>query len=301
MKTKLLLAGLIAVACCHFARGARGQDVDSMPPVVVKTAPEAGVKDVKPGETEIRVTFSKAMADGSWSWSTAWEDSMPEVLGKPSYEKDHRTCVLRVKLEPGKTYGFWLNSGRFKNFKDREGRPAVPYLLVFQTAAKAEPAKPGKLDTSKSGPGETGACAGAEERRPDHRHEGFPLGRATAYGLCRVDGPARSQVLIFRGADGNHLRFWCESDPSGAMHVSSRIRRRRLSRDRKDDGAGGREGGRPMRSRLRQIPSPEPRIPSPSSPSTLPRPSSPSRRANSASRFSRTATFPRTSSTARQR
>ena len=31
---------------------------------------EAGVTDVDPVTTEIRVTFSKEMQDGSWSWST---------------------------------------------------------------------------------------------------------------------------------------------------------------------------------------------------------------------------------------
>ena len=57
-----------------------------------------------------------------------------EPSGKPiHYEKDRRTCVLKVKLEPGKTYAIWLNSDKFTNFKDADGRPAVPYLLVFQT------------------------------------------------------------------------------------------------------------------------------------------------------------------------
>ena len=37
------------------------------PPVVVETQPIAGTRDVQPGETEIRVRFSKEMADGSWS------------------------------------------------------------------------------------------------------------------------------------------------------------------------------------------------------------------------------------------
>jgi RNA polymerase sigma-70 factor (ECF subfamily) len=41
--------------------------------------------------------------------------------------------VAKVKLEPGKTYAFWLNSNNFHNFKDNDGRPAVPYLLIFQT------------------------------------------------------------------------------------------------------------------------------------------------------------------------
>ncbi len=106
------------------------------PPVVVETFPVSGADDVPPGETEIRVRFSKPMSDGSWSWSSAWENSAPEFVGAPNYLDDHCTCVLKVRLEPGRIYGWWLNSERFKNFKDQGGKPAVPYLLTFQTTSK---------------------------------------------------------------------------------------------------------------------------------------------------------------------
>jgi serine/threonine protein kinase len=109
------------------------QTLAEQPPVVVETQPLSGARDIQPGETEIRVRFSKEMADGSWSWSTAWENSTPEIIGQSHYETDQRTCVLKAKLEPGRTYAWWLNSDRFKNFTDRAGRPAVPYLLIFQT------------------------------------------------------------------------------------------------------------------------------------------------------------------------
>jgi hypothetical protein len=109
------------------------QTLAEQPPVIVETQPLSGARDVLPSETEIRVRFSKEMADGSWSWSTAWENSTPESIGEPHYEADHRTCLLQVKLEPGRTYAYWLNSEKFQNFTDRAGRPAVPYLLIFQT------------------------------------------------------------------------------------------------------------------------------------------------------------------------
>jgi RNA polymerase sigma-70 factor (ECF subfamily) len=95
--------------------------------------PEAGMTSVDPNVTEIKVTFSKEMQDNSWSWSTLSKDSFPETGGKPSYLPDKRTCVLPVKLQPGKTYAIWLNSAKFQNFKDVAGKPAVPYLLVFKT------------------------------------------------------------------------------------------------------------------------------------------------------------------------
>ena len=137
MKMKTLLALLIVGALCQFApQISRAQDIDSIAPVVVKTMPEAGTKNVPPGECEIKITFSKEMADGSWNWASAWKDSDPESLGKPHYEADHKTCVMKVKLEPGKTYGYWINSQNFYNFKDAQGHPAIPYLLVFKTKSQ---------------------------------------------------------------------------------------------------------------------------------------------------------------------
>jgi hypothetical protein len=103
------------------------------PPVVVETFPVSGARDVPAGETDIRVRFSKPMQEGSWSWSTAWENSTPESLGAPHYLDDGRTCVMKVRLEPNRTYGWWLNSDTFHNFKDQAGLSAVPYLLIFQT------------------------------------------------------------------------------------------------------------------------------------------------------------------------
>ncbi len=103
------------------------------PPVVVETYPVSGSRDVPPGETEVRVRFSKPMADQSWSWATAWENSTPESLGPPHYLPDQRTCVMNVRLETGRAYAWWLNSDNFKNFTSLAGQPAVPYLLIFQT------------------------------------------------------------------------------------------------------------------------------------------------------------------------
>jgi predicted Ser/Thr protein kinase len=104
-----------------------------MPPVVLKTVPQSGAAQVDPALTELRVTFSAPMLDGSWSWTTWGEENFPKVTGEIHYLKDGCTCVLPVRLERGKLYATWLNSEKFQNFRDRQGRPAVPYLLIFQT------------------------------------------------------------------------------------------------------------------------------------------------------------------------
>ena len=125
----------ILVFCSLTFPATRAEDVslESARPVVVKTVPEAGLADVDPNLAEILVTFSKPMHDRSWSWAQASKESFPTLDGKPKYQSDKRTCVLPVKLEAGKTYAIWINSQKFGNFKDEEGRPALPYLLVFKT------------------------------------------------------------------------------------------------------------------------------------------------------------------------
>lgn len=137
MKTIVILTVVAAMAGLAGTTRAAEVSLESAPPVVVKTVPVAGATEVDPARTEIRVTFSKAMQDGSWSWSTWGEENFPELIGKPRYLPDGRTCVATVKLQPGKFYATWLNSEKFKNFKDANGQPAVPYLLTFTTTAVA--------------------------------------------------------------------------------------------------------------------------------------------------------------------
>jgi RNA polymerase sigma-70 factor (ECF subfamily) len=108
--------------------------VKSMPPVVVKTSPQAGDAAVDPSIKEISVTFSKEMmTKDMWSWVMISKESFPIISGEVKYLKDNRTCVAPVNLEPGKTYAIWFNSEKYNAFRDTDNNPAVPYLLVFQT------------------------------------------------------------------------------------------------------------------------------------------------------------------------
>ena len=102
-------------------------------PRVVETFPASGATDVDPATNEIRVTFDKEMADGSWSWVRSSPDEFPESTGDVHYLEGMRTCVMPVKLKPGSKYVIWFNSANYQNFKDRDGRPAVPQLLTFTT------------------------------------------------------------------------------------------------------------------------------------------------------------------------
>ncbi|HMK55462.1 MAG TPA: Ig-like domain-containing protein [Dissulfurispiraceae bacterium] len=105
-------------------------------PRVVATSPMNGAVGVDPSLTRITVTFNKQMMDKSWSWSYENRESFPQTAGQPSYTDDGMTCVLPVKLEPGKRYVIWINTPRYKNFKDRHGNAVDSYKLVFTTRQK---------------------------------------------------------------------------------------------------------------------------------------------------------------------
>jgi hypothetical protein len=123
------------------AGAARAEDqkvtVKTMPPSVVKTIPQAGDTAVDPATKEIRVTFSKDMlTDRMWAVVQTSKETFPTMDGKIHYLDDKRTCVIPVKLDPGKTYVLWFNRAQFNSFRDTDNNPAVPYLLVFQTKNK---------------------------------------------------------------------------------------------------------------------------------------------------------------------
>jgi len=135
MKRLFLL--LVIVSMTHFLVPGAGDDirVETMPPVVIKTIPQAGDTGVDSSLKEIRVTFSKEMkTDNQWSWVKISGDTFPKIVGNTYYLNDKKTCVLPVKLEPGKTYVIWINRGQYNYFKDKNNNSAIPYLLVFETS-----------------------------------------------------------------------------------------------------------------------------------------------------------------------
>jgi RNA polymerase sigma-70 factor (ECF subfamily) len=123
----------IQALCCFMTPPPIAAQEDYMTPVVVRTVPRAGDTAVDPKLREIAVTFSKEMETrNSWSWVAESKETFPKLAGRIHFV-NKRTCLAPVHLEPGKTYRIWLNSGKSMNFRDKDGNPAVPYLLEFRT------------------------------------------------------------------------------------------------------------------------------------------------------------------------
>ena len=102
------------------------------PPHVVAFDPPLGATNVDPARTVLAVTFDRPMDREGWAWVIEDKSTAPDI-GESSWDASLRTNSAPVKLEPGKTYAIWINSRRFQNFKDEQGQPALPYLLVFKT------------------------------------------------------------------------------------------------------------------------------------------------------------------------
>jgi len=111
-------------------------DKSVIPPYVIKTEPANRAVDVDFELGEIKVTFDRPMlAERSWSWVTLNTiGPFPGIEGSgPRWENDGKTCVLEVNLMPDTLYAVGINSPRYTNFRDPEGKAAVPYAWVFKT------------------------------------------------------------------------------------------------------------------------------------------------------------------------
>ena len=129
----VLIGGVTLYAAANMSK----PFVATLPPVVISTLPVAGDLHVDAIKTkEIRITFSKDMLNKSWSLVQLSSESYPKITGDIYYADNKRTCIAPVDLEPGRTYAIWFNNNKYQNFKDRDDRSAVPYLLVFETEPK---------------------------------------------------------------------------------------------------------------------------------------------------------------------
>ena len=104
---------------------------------VVSTIPGNGARDVAPALTEITIVFSDPVAADSYSFTDHPDlGELPDITGDPRFPDD-RTCVLPVRLEPGKTYAIGVNSPTHRNFVSAtdESIAAEPYQIVFSTGS----------------------------------------------------------------------------------------------------------------------------------------------------------------------
>ncbi|MBN1976451.1 MAG: Ig-like domain-containing protein [Anaerolineae bacterium] len=128
------LGGLLTVLITN---GILGTAATPTPPIaaapsVVVTTPENGAADVDPALAEIVVVFSQPMKQDSWSFVVAGSGETPDLAGAP-YFRDEQTCVLPVRLEPGKTYSVGFNDAESRNFVAESAIAAEPYVLTFST------------------------------------------------------------------------------------------------------------------------------------------------------------------------
>ncbi|MCX7044968.1 MAG: M48 family metalloprotease [Candidatus Sumerlaeota bacterium] len=114
-----------------------GQDA---PPSITATTPAVGATDVDPAIAEITVTFDRDMAGGfSWTGGGPYYPTIPEG-SKPQW-REKRTCVLPVKLEPGRFYRVGINSTSHQNFRSADGIPSAPSAIYFVTRGASDEVK----------------------------------------------------------------------------------------------------------------------------------------------------------------
>jgi len=109
-------------------------------PKIVGTSPVVGSTDVDPSLTEITVTFDQDMA-GGFSWTGGGPDYPATPEGAKAHWRDKRTCVLPVKLAPGRYYRVGINSKSYRNFKSAAGVSAMPAAIYFTTSGASEELK----------------------------------------------------------------------------------------------------------------------------------------------------------------
>ena len=83
------------------------------------------------------IRFDRPMGTKSWSFVGSKEDC-PEIVGQPSWSADATTLTATVRLVPGRTYHFWLNSERFQGFRSAEGMPLEPLEVRFSVAGTTQ-------------------------------------------------------------------------------------------------------------------------------------------------------------------
>ena len=128
--------GVLAVGFAWvFATGERTED--DFPAHVVECDPPLGAADVDFRKREIKATFNRPIAPGDYSWVLQQgSGEYPGTRGGPSpaLSEDRRTVSLEVRLSPGTVYALGVNDLYYYGYKDKNGRPVLPFGWCFRTA-----------------------------------------------------------------------------------------------------------------------------------------------------------------------
>ncbi len=125
----LLVFACVAAATAHAA-----------PPEVMSISVNDGDLAVDPGLTEIRIAFDQDMTIGGHS-VTGGGPLFPELTGPPRWP-DPRTCVIDVRLAPGRLYTFGLNAGAYTGFRSAAGEILPGRTLTFATRPASDTPAP---------------------------------------------------------------------------------------------------------------------------------------------------------------
>jgi RNA polymerase sigma-70 factor (ECF subfamily) len=108
-----------------------GEYAESAKPIVIESFPKTYSNDVDPETDQMSVTFDQDMFQHGWSWCST--GAFPESGEGETRYIDPRTCVLPVKLEPGRAYSVFINLKQYQSFRNVDEIPAREFVLVFAT------------------------------------------------------------------------------------------------------------------------------------------------------------------------
>ena len=166
-------------------RHGRSTQPTANPPRIVSTSPVDGAKEVDPATAEVTVTFDRDMASG-FTWNGDGPD-FPFLAGANAVRRNPRTCVLPVKLEPGRSYRVGLNlfSPNFQAFRSVGDARALPTTINFSTRGTRKP--DGNAEASKRRPEPPPATPSSQAVAEGIGWEGFRVG-ATREELIKTYG-----------------------------------------------------------------------------------------------------------------
>lgn len=104
----------------------------ALAPKLVSISPANGAQDVDPAMDCMTLVFDRPMKASSWSFVARKED-LPEFVGQPSWDAAHKVLTVKMKMQPGRTYRFQLNSPRFQGFVAADGTPLEGVPVSFRT------------------------------------------------------------------------------------------------------------------------------------------------------------------------